>query len=728
MQNISRYIFGFIMILGSCSLVSCKKNDKKAETPLTVTNYFPNSGSGGTLVTIKGTGFSAEGKVSFEGTDAVVVAQNDSVLVVRAPQEGKTGQVVYAANSKTINIGNYTYQALSLTSFAPKNGPAGMHVRISGAGFSSLKSPAEVTLNGKPATVVSVSDTLLVAEVPEGAGSGAIVVKVDGKSSTGDIFKFQAVNTMKPITGAGGTRVVIKGDGFDADPAKNFVEFNGRPATVVAASLTELVVTVPVEVTTGPLSVTVGGQRTPGPTFTKVPPPTIDGVTPLSGPAGQEMTITGLNFSTTADENVVKINNIAFPVKSATSNKLVLSIPAGIGTGKLQLSVNDQLVQGPEIKEQNLGIVSAVPSMGLAGTKVTITGVGFSTNPAENEVTFNGSKAVIESATENMLVVVAPSDLTSGALKVKRATLEAFAPSRFLRAGIMTLAGGPTTSLPADLDALVVDSKGNVFVTANRTSCIYKITPTGSFSLYAGAPGQMGYVNGPVAESRFVQLNGICIDAQDNLYVSEVGNGNNIRMITPGGIVSTLRTGMSSNPGRIMVDKDNNLYLTQTYAGVLKILPSGNTVRAYNRTASDNSRPVLDNLCNLYVTGDDYEAYIGIAPISGNIRYDFIGSSEPGFVDGPFNIAKVSYGVSGMVRAADGTILIMDRNNFAIRRMDINKQEMSTVLKVSSTRGYQDGAFENARWWNPNDIALDKDGNIYVVDGNNRAVRKIFLQ
>ncbi len=131
--------------------------------------------------------------------------------------------------------------------------------------------------------------------------------------------------------------------------------------------------TAPAGLKTGPLSVNINGQKISGPAFTVAPFPEISTVTPLSGPAGQVMTIEGVNFSIIADENVVTINGKPVPVFAATPNTLTLTIPGNTGDGAVKLAVNDQAVTGPVFKDQTLGITKMTPDNGLAGTAVTIT-------------------------------------------------------------------------------------------------------------------------------------------------------------------------------------------------------------------------------------------------------------------------------------------------------------------------------------------------------------------
>ncbi len=131
------------------------------------------------------------------------------------PANGKTGALSLTIREKAFEVGQYTYQALSIAKVYPNNGTSGTQIRISGTGFSSVKEPATVLVNGNNALIVSASDTLIVAEIPANAGSGPVVVKVDGREVKGQDFRFQLITGIKPLSGGANTRVKIKGSGFE---------------------------------------------------------------------------------------------------------------------------------------------------------------------------------------------------------------------------------------------------------------------------------------------------------------------------------------------------------------------------------------------------------------------------------------------------------------------------------------------------------------------------------
>lgn len=713
-------LFGITIVMQAC------KREKNVEPePLAVERFYPNSGKGGTLVTIEGAGFTRreQMEISFGGKEATLVSVQKNKVVVQAPAAGITGIIKLTDGARSVDVGNYTYQALSLREVSPANGPAGSHIRITGEGFGSTESPAVVKINDQLANVVSASDTLLVAEVPADAGSGAVSVEVDGKSSTGPLFRYQAITAVKPLTGGAGTRVVIKGIGFEAIAANNHVDFNGLAATVLEATAEQLVVTAPADLKTGPLSVNISGQKISGPAFTVVPFPEITTVTPLSGPAGQVMTIEGINFSIIADENVVTINGKQVPVSSATSNTLTLTIPGNTGDGAVKLAVNDQAVTGPAFKDQTLGITKMTPDNGLAGTSVTITGTGFSAQLAENTVLFNGQAGIITAvnADGTELTATAPATLTTGKIKVMRGTLTAESPSTFKRAGMLTLIGGPGSSaLPSIMNSIVADSKGNIFV-AVGSGHILKITPDGVSSVFAGMVGETGSVNGTGTEARFSYPAGITIDSHDNLYV---GDAFDVRKITPAAVVTTLAT-LSTRIGNIAIDRNNNIYAAQTYNGITRVYPSGAQERATALGINDACRPAIDANGAIYFTYDEYD------PTTIRLNKDNTQSRMfrvSGYQDGSISSAQMSFGASAFYFDLQGRMLVMDKYNYAIRRVDFSSGQVSSPMRLEPSAGFADGSFMEARISIIRDITMDRQGNIYLLDPNNKAIRKVFLE
>lgn len=711
--------FGILLVVMMASIISgCKKDDKVTELPIQIKSYYPNSGLAGTLVTIEGEGFVSnilQYKASVGGAAAEVISATKTAVVVRMPANGKTGALSLTVREQVFEVGQYTYQALSISSIYPSNGTSGTQVRISGAGFSSIKEPATVFVNGQSALLVSASDTLIVAEIPANAGSGPVIVKVDGMEARGQDFRFQLVTDIKPLTGGANTRVKIKGSGFETTLAGNIVDFNGKNAMVESATDTEIVVLAPVGVTTGPLSVNINGQKITGPAFTVVGNPVITVVSPLSAPQGTVMTITGDVFSTILDENKVFVNGVDVPVQTATKTTLTLTLPGGTGSGKVKVVVNDQATEGPVFKDQTLGISALTPDNGLAGTTVTISGTGFSAVPSDNIVTFNGVPATVTAATATTLTLTAPPAVSTGEVKVIVSGVEALAPVPFKRAGVMTLAGGPSsTALSNIVSALALDSYGNVYVTDQLSKTVKKITPDGTVSTLQ--------VNG--VNVVFGNPMGIVIDKNDNIFIADQTN-NQIRKITPAGQNLLVTSGFA--PGHLAIDDAGNIFANVgTFAGgMMKV----NTAGVYSKLAGPNwplYRGAADAAGNIYYPDNNNNSSnaVIVTTTAGQTR-SLAGYSDGGYADGAGSNARFN-GIMSIVLNKPGELLVADAFNSAIRKVDIATATASTIFKF--TYGYADGTLSSAKFNSFTDMAVGKDGNIYVLDATNKAVRKIFLQ
>ncbi|HEU0006060.1 MAG TPA: fibronectin type III domain-containing protein [Terriglobia bacterium] len=78
---------------------------------------------------------------------------------------------------------------LAITSISPTRGTAGTTVVILGMGFGATQGSSRVTFNDKVAPISAWSSTSITAVVPDKAGSGLIVVTVNGAQTNGVYFR-----------------------------------------------------------------------------------------------------------------------------------------------------------------------------------------------------------------------------------------------------------------------------------------------------------------------------------------------------------------------------------------------------------------------------------------------------------------------------------------------------------------------------------------------------------
>ncbi len=724
MNKLIYFLAGVLLIVAGC-----KKNSDHDRKPLTVTGLFPASGLARTLVTISGAGFgpdSAQNNVVFNGVKARVLQVTDTSLVVMAPDGGTTGNVSVTVGGSSVNAGNYTYQLLSLHSVSPLNGSAGTNVVISGVGLSGVKGNASVRFNGREAVVVSSNDSSLVAAVPDSAGTGAIVVTVDGSTATGPVFTYQYISFIYPVTGGAGTTDSIHGTGFGTDAAKVQVAFNGAAATIVSIADTMLVVKLAAGVKTGPVSVTINGQKTPGPLFTAVAAPVIGSMTPSSGLGGAVVKITGKNFSPVSGQDRVDFNGVPGTITAASATELTVTVPAGVSTGTVIVSVNGQQTEGPVFTVQALNITALSPEDGLDGTPVIISGNGFDLNAANNQVFFNGVAATVTAATANQLTVTAPAGFTTGKVTVGAGGLHADGPV-FSRAGVQTIYADASLRFIG----LAVSPAGDVYVTARRNSDftnlngILKLSADGStLSVLAGSlSGQSGYADHDGTAALFSSPGIISCDQQGNIYVADDGN-RAIRKVTPSGSVSTVTgslpsivTGMGFNP-------NGDVYFsTFSFSGASGIFVAKNG--SYSQGYSYNPNNQKPQAASMAVDGGGMIYWIDYfnnnqlsAYTTGNVRKLFL-SDFPYFSN--WLTQDPSTG-NVIVAGGDKAFYSIDRNSGVATQFYQGKGTFSNSPV--------DGTLRDAQFIGCMQVGMDRNGVIYVIDGGNQYayyIRKIFF-
>jgi sugar lactone lactonase YvrE len=122
---------------------------------------------------------------------------------------------------------------------------------------------------------------------------------------------------------------------------------------------------------------------------------------------------------------------------------------------------------------------------------------------------------------------------------VRRITRDGFVSTFAGTAGVRgSVDGMGTAARFSTPTGIAIDANGNLFVADGWANNIRKITPAGEVTTWANRTGRRGTTNGPADQARFVIPTGIAIDHAGNLYVCDYGN-RTIRKITPQGVVST---------------------------------------------------------------------------------------------------------------------------------------------------------------------------------------------
>jgi mucin-19 len=242
------------------------------------------------------------------------------------------------------------------------------------------------------------------------------------------------------------------------------------------------------------------------------------------------------------------------------------------------------------------------------------------------------------------------------------------------------------------------NSKFRLFVLAGLLSLLTLPVRAQSYAFSTLAGVGCGSADGTNSAARFFYPKGGAMDASGNLYFADSGN-HTIRKITPAGVVSTL-AGLAGSPGSV----------DGTNSGARFFNPSGVAV---------------DGNGNVYVadTGNHVIRMITPAGVTSTLAGK---AGNYGAIDGTNNAARF-YHPMRVALDAGGGIYVADTYNHTIRKIHQDPRSgnwiVTTLAGTAGVTGSADGA--NALFYNPWDLALDGNGNVYVADAGNATIRII---
>jgi sugar lactone lactonase YvrE len=254
--------------------------------------------------------------------------------------------------------------------------------------------------------------------------------------------------------------------------------------------------------------------------------------------------------------------------------------------------------------------------------------------------------------------------------------------------------GTGSAALLSNPAGVAVDSQGNVFVADSENNNIRMIAPGGVVTTYAGTKNSIGSKDGTGAAAQFFYPEGIAVDSSDNVYVADPGN-DTIRMIAPGGVVTTLAgtpTVAGSSDG--------------TGGGALFNSPEGVAVDGSgNIYVADSGNDTI----RLITAGGVVTTLAGKAQFSGN-------------GDGTGSAARFA-NPNGISVDGAGNIYVADTYNSVIRKVTPAGVVTTLAGSPGSFSGTSDGTGNAVRFFLPYGIAADSAGDVYVADTENCTIR-----
>jgi len=381
--------------------------------------------------------------------------------------------------------------------------------------------------------------------------------------------------------------------------------------------------------------------------------------------------------------------------------------------------------------------ISSFTGHAKGGEAITITGSGFSGNLQDNIVTINEKRATVTAMSGTSLTVTVPAKAGNGKVSVTVGTQSATSTTDFIYDWVYqvsTLAADPNFVRPF---GIAVDGSGYVYMADVGAHKIFRISATGDVFTVAGN-GWAGAQDGKGVFASFNIPAGVAVDGSGNLFVADYQN-HKIRMITPDGTVSTWAGdgGMTllANPCGLALDGNGNVFVAdQGKDQIIKIGTAADGSRTYQTVAGSESGFADGNGLNAKFFDPTALAFDGngnlyVADQSNN-RIRKIAPDATVTTIAGYGGADILNNPCGVAAEPSGSIFMGDHGHHRVRSVvkgSDGNYVMSSIAGIGIA-GHINGPGANAAFNEPNGVAIDKDGNIYVAEAANRSIRKLTRQ
>ena len=264
--------------------------------------------------------------------------------------------------------------------------------------------------------------------------------------------------------------------------------------------------------------------------------------------------------------------------------------------------------------------------------------------------------------------------------------------------------GGPATGAALNEPyGIALDQAGNIFVADRLNRRVRRIdAASGSISTLAGT-GEAAYGGdgGPAAAAGLAEPNGLAFDAGErHLYITDVAD-NRVRIVdlARGTIATFAGTGAAEHSGdggpaaaagtfgarAVKVGADGTVFILERQGSSLRAVDPGTGI---------------------------------IATIAGTTARGYGGDGGPA-------LAAVFDAPKEMAIDRDGSLIIVDTENHAIRRIDRASGIVTALAGGRKGTGGDGGPATEAGLDRPHGAVVGPDGAIYIGDTNNHRIRKV---
>lgn len=260
-------------------------------------------------------------------------------------------------------------------------------------------------------------------------------------------------------------------------------------------------------------------------------------------------------------------------------------------------------------------------------------------------------------------------------------------------------------------EGVALGPDGNLYLAEKNSGTIRKVSAAGVATTFAGSVGATGSSDGAGSAARFNAPTRIEADASGNLYVTDTGNST-IRKISAAGAVTTLagaagqcgsadgdaRNARFCSPQGIAMDRQGVLYVTDTLNHTIRRIDRANVVTTVAGVAgscgSTDGRGSAARFCGpqdievdsagyLYVADTANSTIREIAP-DGQVRTIAGAAGQCGSADGTAGGARLCR-AAGLAFDGTGNLYVADTGNGTVRRISVTNV-VSTVIGVAGNQ------------------------------------------
>ena len=331
-------------------------------------------------------------------------------------------------------------------------------------GSSSNVTPY-VTWSNSNSSVAKLMPNLLgpgteVVLIPIGVGNANLTAAFGGVSGSTTVSVLASptvvapnILTVSPTTGSVGTQVTITGSGFGANQGAGTVWLGTTFGTVVSWGDSQVIASVNTGSTSGAVQILQGGVTSNAVPFT-INSATISIVTPTSGIAGTQVTITGSGFGAAQGSGIVQLGNTAGAVISWSDGQVVAIVAPGSASGTAQILQNGAWSNSVAFAINLPHIASISPNSGAGGTVVTVNGNGFGATQGSGAVWVGNTDGFVTSWSDTQVVASVASSALSGIVKIQQ-------NGTWSNAVTFAVPGGGGTATPVSIAPNIVTMLAN---------------------------------------------------------------------------------------------------------------------------------------------------------------------------------------------------------------------------------------------------------------------------